>query len=99
MTARRVRFTATASQHIALERAWWVANRDHQDLFATEIEGAIRIVAVLPGAGTPYTKSSTPELRRLYLRKIACHLYYTFDDEEVVVRALWGAKRERGPHL
>ena len=70
----------------------------HQDLFATEIETAIRIVAVLPGAGSPYRKSQTPDVRRLYLRKIACHLYYTFDDDEVIVRALWGARRERGPN-
>ena len=99
MTERRVRFTATANQHVAQERAWWIANRDHHELFATELEGAIRILAVLPGAGTPYTKSLTPDLRRLYLRKLACHLYYTFDDDEVIVRALWGAKRERGPNV
>ena len=99
MTERRVRFTATASQHVAHERAWWLANRDHQELFATEIEGALGILAVLPGAGTTYTRSSTPDLRRLYLRKLACHVYYTFNDDEVLVRALWGARRERGPNL
>ena len=38
-----------------------------------------------------------PGLRRLYLRKIACHLYYTFDEHEVIVRALWGARRGKGP--
>lgn len=27
------------------------------------------------------------------------HLYYTFSDDEVIVRALWGARRERGPQL
>jgi hypothetical protein len=30
---------------------------------------------------------------------MAAHLYYTFDAEEVVIRALWGARRERGPKL
>jgi len=24
-------------------------------------------------------------------------VYYTFDDHEVIVRAFWGARRERGP--
>jgi hypothetical protein len=38
-------------------------------------------------------------LRRLYLQRISCHLYYTHDDREVIVRALWGARRERGPAL
>ena len=27
------------------------------------------------------------------------HLYYTFDDTRVIVRALWGARRERGPRI
>jgi len=27
------------------------------------------------------------------------HLYYTFDDARVIVRALWGARRERGPRI
>ena len=97
MTERRVRFTATASMHVDRERTWWLANRDHEDLFALEIEDAVKILALLPGAGTPYTQSETPHLRRIYLRKLACHLYYTFDDEEVVVRAMWGARREHGP--
>jgi hypothetical protein len=35
----------------------------------------------------------------VYLRKMALHLYYTFDDDEVIVRALWAAHRERGPQL
>lgn len=96
MTERRVRFTATASLHVDRERRW-LANRDLQDLFALEIEDAVQTLALLPGAGTPYTLSDTPGLRRIYLRKLACHLYYTFDDEEIVVRAMWGARREHGP--
>jgi hypothetical protein len=38
-----------------------------------------------------------PALRRVYLGKVACHIYYTFDDEEVIVRAVWGARRGRDP--
>lgn len=76
-----------------------VANRDYQELFATELENALHIAAVLPGAGTPYRRTAVDELRRIYLRKLACHLYYTVDDHEVIVRALWGARRERGPIL
>jgi hypothetical protein len=33
------------------------------------------------------------------LQKLGCHLYYTFDDDEVIVRALWGARREHGPEI
>jgi len=61
---RHVQFTETAAQHVQDEREWWLANRDYQELFATELEGALQVLAVLPGAGTPYTKSGTPGLRR-----------------------------------
>jgi len=27
---------------------------------------------------------------------LSASLYYTFDDHEVIVRAIWGARRERG---
>ena len=55
--------------------------------------------AVLPGAGTAYPHAEVIGLRRVYLRKIACHIYYTFDEREVIIRALWGATRSRGPTI
>jgi hypothetical protein len=76
-----------------------LANRDHSDVFAEELEQALKIVAMLPGAGTPYAQSPIPGVRRLYLRRVAAHLYYTFDEDEVIVRALWGARRAHGPRL
>ena len=97
MKRRRVRFTDTATSHVDHERAWWLENRHHQDLFATELEKAIEILALLPGAGTSYTRTGVPDLRRLYIRKLGCHLYYTFDADDVIIRGLWGARRERGP--
>jgi hypothetical protein len=54
-----------------------LANRDHADVFAAELEQGIKIVATLPGAGTPYAQSPVPGVRRVYLRKVAAHLYYT----------------------
>ena len=97
MTPRRVQFTATAQEHVRREKGWWLEHRIHTDVFAAELEEALRVVALLPGAGTPYTYSSIPNLRRIYLRNVACHLYYTYDDDKVIVRALWGARRDRGP--
>ena len=99
MKERRVRFTATARRHVDRERTWWLENRDYQALFATELEAALRILALLPGAGASYPQADVAGLRRLYLEKLASHLYYTFNDEEVAIRALWGARRERGPRL
>ena len=97
MRPRRVRFTATAQQHLRREKTWWLENRIHTEVFASELEEAIRVLSLLPGAGTPYALADIPELRRLYLRKLTCHLYYTFDEHEVIVRALWGARRRRDP--
>jgi plasmid stabilization system protein ParE len=96
---RRVRVTATAQEHIRREKAWWLANRTHSEIFATELEEAVRILAVLPGAGTSYLHAGIADLRRIYLRKVACHIYYTFDEHQVIVRALWGARRGRGPFI
>jgi len=79
---RRIRFTATAQEHVRRERAWWLASRDHSAVFAEELEQALKIVATLPGAGTPYAQSPVPGVRRIYLRRVVAHLYYTFDDDE-----------------
>lgn len=97
MTPRHVRFTTTAQEHVRREKAWWLENRTHTDIFATELEQALKILAVLPGAGTAYVHADVVGLRRIYMRKIACHLYYTFDNSEVIIRALWGAKRGKSP--
>lgn len=99
MKNRFVRFTATAQEHVRREQAWWLANRDHTEVFSEELEQALKIIAALPGAGTPYAQSPVPGVRRVYLRRIDAHLYYTFDDDQVLIRALWGARRERGPQL
>lgn len=83
--------------HIDRERQWWLQHRDYPEIFAAELEQAVKVLAVLPGAGNSYPGTAVPALRRLYLEKVAHHLYYTFDDEQVVVRAFWGARRGRGP--
>ena len=97
MTPRLVRFTSTAQEHVRREKAWWLENRIHTDIFANELERALEILALLPGAGTSYPHAEVAGLRRMYLRKTGCHIYYTFDEHEIIVRALWGAKRRRGP--
>lgn len=99
MTKRRVRFTATARDQVRREKSWWIENRIHSEIFAAELEEALRILAVLPGAGTPYDHADVADLRRIYLRRIACHIYYTFDAREVIIRAIWGARREHGPSI
>ena len=99
MTPRRVRFTATARRHVRREKEWWLENRDYPDVFRIEFEHALRVLALLPGAGTSYPQADVVGLRRLYVPKVACHIYYTFNEDEVIVRAFWSARRRRGPRL
>ncbi|HEY3739388.1 MAG TPA: hypothetical protein VGL53_06070, partial [Bryobacteraceae bacterium] len=96
---RHVSFTFTARQHVAREKAWWLETRDHPEFSAEELEQALKVVAGLPGAGTIYAASSVRGVRRVYLRRVGLHLYYTFDDDTILIRALWGAHRARGPQL
>ena len=99
MKERHVRFTLTAKRHVAREETWWLENREYPEVFAEELEQALKIVALLPGAGTVYTASPVANVRRVYLRRVSLHLYYTFDNDIILVRALCGARRERGPEL
>jgi hypothetical protein len=62
---RRVRFTFIAQQHVEHEKAWWLENRDHIDALAEELEQALKIVATLPGVGTPYATSPVAGVRRV----------------------------------
>jgi hypothetical protein len=96
---RLTRFTATAHLHVKREAAWWHEARVHAEILVAELEEALRVLEVLPGAGMVYTKAGAIDLRRLYLRRIDCHLYHTFDDHRVIIRALWGARRRHGPRL
>jgi hypothetical protein len=68
-------------------------------VLAEDIERALGLLAVLPGIGTLYPATDLVGIRRLYLRRAACHLYYVFDDHQVVVVSLWGTRRERGPEF
>lgn len=92
-----MRFTETAQRHVRRERTWWLENRDYVEVFAAELEAALRLVAFLPGGGTRYEVPDLPDVRRWYVPKVACHLYYTFNDDEVLVRAFWPARTRRGP--
>lgn len=73
MKERRVRFTATARQHVERERTWWLENRDYREVFVIELEAAVRVLAILPGAGSPYTQPGFQTSDgSLEVRKLTC---------------------------
>ena len=99
MKRRRVLFAETARDQVRAAKSWWMENDLPVEILAEEIEEAIALLSLLPGAGSLYPDASVPGLRRLYLRRISSHLYYTFTDNAVMIRALWHAKRGQGPNL
>jgi plasmid stabilization system protein ParE len=99
VTRRKVRFTATAQSHVRLLRRWWLENSARPEILQDDLNEAIKTLAAVPGIGSPYPSAPTPGIRRLYLERLTSHIYYTFDEREVVIRALWHARRGSGPEF
>jgi plasmid stabilization system protein ParE len=97
--SRRVRFTATAREHVRLLKDWWLENSSRPEILDHDLREATRMLAVAPGIGAVYKAGPVTGVRRLYLDRLMSHLYYTYDESEVVVRALWHARRGLGPDL
>jgi plasmid stabilization system protein ParE len=70
-------------------------------LFERELEDALQLLLVMPGAGTKYPTSKRPNLRRLLLPKTEYHIYFALErnDTTLVIHSVWGARRGRGPRL
>jgi plasmid stabilization system protein ParE len=99
VTRRKVLFTATAQEHVRLFEQWWRENSPRPEILHHDLDDAISTLSLLPGIGSPYPADAIPGVRRLYIERLVSHLYYTFDDREVVIRALWHARRGSGPDL
>jgi plasmid stabilization system protein ParE len=72
-------------------------NRAQADAFTSDLERTIGLIATLPGVSSSYPR--VPGMRRVFVERIGVHVYFTFGDESVIVRAVWGARRRRGPRL
>jgi len=94
---RRVRFTATAREHVRLLKQWWQENSARPEILSNDLEEATKLLSAVPGIGSPYPNAAISGLRRFYLERLTSHLYYTYDERELVVRALWHARRGAGP--
>jgi plasmid stabilization system protein ParE len=69
------------------------------EILSHDLKAALNMVAIAPGIGSPYRQSPIVGVRRFYLSRLMSHLYYTHDENEVVIRALWHARRGAGPDL
>lgn len=94
--------TPSARRQIERSRRWWESNREKApDLFVEELEEAMAHLMTAPKAGEPWRIRRGLTIRRWLLEKTGHHLYYVHmpQREEVVVLALWGARRGRSPRL
>ena len=99
MKRRRVQVTATAREQIRAVKAWQRENGVDVTTLANEIEEAFTFLSLIPAAGSPYSCNEVPDAQRLFLRRVSYHLYYTFSEDKVVIRALWHTSRGHGPDL
>ena len=91
-----------ARQQVERAQRWWEANREKAPgLFLQELASAERQLMTLPESGEAWRIRGNKTIRRCLLEKTEQHLYYFYSPqrEEVLVLALWGARRGRGPRL
>jgi hypothetical protein len=97
----RIDSTSEADGHARAIDVWWQEHRSvAPDLFLRELTHAFTLLATLPMLGAPYDHPAAPKgTRRLLLRPVKCHLYYTVDtvDRSILIRAIWHSSREAAP--
>jgi plasmid stabilization system protein ParE len=95
-------FTPDAERQVTEMDSWWRGHRPAaRDLFARELAEAGALIAKMPTAGAVYTSKRGLQFRRVLMPKTKNHLYFEVDEtrELVIVHAIWGAPRGRGPRL
>jgi plasmid stabilization system protein ParE len=95
-------FTPEAQRQANEMDAWWREHRpDARDLFARELAEARELILATPGIGVTYTSANGKTARRVLLPKTRNHVYFELDEQQdlVIVLAVWGAPRGRGPRL
>lgn len=98
----RVAFTPEAEQQADEMDTWWRAHRPKAPgLFAREFAEVRESIAGTPTLGVRYSTRSGKAAQRMLMPKTRTHVYFEVDEEQdtVVVLAVWGAPRRRGPRL
>lgn len=95
-------FTPQAERQAAEMDLRWREHRPaSRDLFARELAEAGELIAGTPSAGSTYSTGGGKAYRRVLLPRTRNHVYVEVDasQDRVVVHAIWGAPRGRGPKL
>ena len=97
----RIRVSARARREADRGEAWWRVNRpDAVDVFTRELLHILALLRDNPHLGVLYeaVRFEAP-VRRILMPKTESHIYHARIGEEVVILAVWGARRRRGPKL
>ncbi len=96
-----LRLTPQALADAKAIKTWWHQNRSAvPDAFEQELNTALERILRTPGLGNIYEQGDLAVLvRRVLLSKTKNHVYYAIEGSDVVVLAIWGAPRGRGPRL
>jgi plasmid stabilization system protein ParE len=97
----RIRVSARARREANRGKAWWRENRPATaDLFTHELLHVLDVLRNNPSSGTLYeaVRFEAP-VRRILMPKTEAHVYHATIDDEIVILAVWGARRRRGPKL
>jgi len=95
-----VRTTRESDEQIRQIDDWWRTNRPTApDLFLHELTTAFEIIGDAPYIGRAYRRSPIPATRRFLLAACRYHVYYVPQTSDVIVLAVWHARRGAGPPL
>lgn len=97
---RQVQISRRAAAQVLKQAEWWDLHRlAALGAVAEDFGEAVKLLARQPGIGSKYQGSRTPGVRRLYLPRLSCFIYYTADARVLRVLAFWSASREKQPAL
>ena len=95
-----VQTTPDADKQVRATDDWWRRHRTAApDLFLDELEAAFALIGSAPNVGHPYRRSPVAGTRRVLLARTRYHVYYAPLGAQVVVLAVWHARRGSGPPL
>ncbi len=97
----KLRLTPRALADAKRLKRWWTQHRTKApDLFEQELDDALKSILAMPTLGRVYEHEGRDVgLRRVLMQKTGHHVYYAVEADEIVVIAVWGARKERGPKL
>ena len=98
----KVRFSPRAQRRVKLVATWWRKYRPSAPtLFDEELDAVIEMLQNQPMLGAEYQTRGGEIVRRTLLKQSAQHVYYSVDETNgvIVIYAVWGARRGRGPKL